>query len=42
VRPARGVEHHGTSTVTAEYSGKFLNEDTRREFLMAISTRVPD
>ncbi len=39
---ARGVEHHGTSTVTAEYSGKFLNEDTRREFLMAISTRMPD
>ncbi len=33
---ARGVEHCGTSTVTAEYSGKFLNEETKREFLMSI------
>ena len=24
---ARGVEHHGCSTVTTEYSGKFLNEN---------------
>jgi GTP cyclohydrolase IA len=39
---ARGVEHHGASTITAEYSGKFLNETTRREFLMAISTNMPD
>lgn len=39
---ARGVEHHGASTITAEYSGKFLNETTRREFLMAISTTMPD
>ena len=34
---ARGVEHHGASTITAEYSGKFLNENTKREFLMAVS-----
>lgn len=39
---ARGVEHHGASTITAEYSGKFLNEDTKREFLMAINSRMPD
>jgi GTP cyclohydrolase IA len=39
---ARGVEHHGASTITAEYSGKFLNETTRREFLMAISTNMPN
>jgi GTP cyclohydrolase I len=38
---ARGVEHHGASTITAEYSGKFLNEITKKEFLMAISTNVP-
>lgn len=36
---ARGVEHHGASTITAEYSGKFLNENTKREFLMAINSR---
>jgi GTP cyclohydrolase IA len=39
---ARGVEHHGASTITAEYSGKFLNEATRREFLMGIATKMPD
>lgn len=39
---ARGVEHAGTSTVTAEYSGKFLNEETKREFLMAIHARRPE
>ncbi len=39
---ARGVEHHGASTITAEYSGKFLNEATKREFLMAISSAMPD
>jgi GTP cyclohydrolase IA len=39
---ARGVEHHGASTITAEYSGKFLNETTKREFLMAIGTAMPD
>ena len=39
---ARGVEHHGASTITAEYSGKFLNENTKREFLMAINSNMPD
>ncbi len=39
---ARGVEHHGASTITAEYSGKFLNETTKREFLHAISTAMPE
>jgi GTP cyclohydrolase I len=39
---ARGVEHHGASTITAEYSGKFLNETTRYEFISAIQTRMPD
>ena len=34
---ARGVEHHGCSTITAEYSGKFLNESVKREFLDAIN-----
>ncbi|MDX2134902.1 MAG: GTP cyclohydrolase I FolE [Saprospiraceae bacterium] len=38
---ARGVEHHGASTITAEYSGKFLNENTKREFLMAIGMPMP-
>ncbi len=33
---ARGIEHHGCSTVTSEYSGKFLNENTRAEFLTTI------
>lgn len=33
---ARGVKHHGCSTVTAEYKGKFLNEGTKSEFLAAI------
>jgi len=32
----RGVEHQGCSTVTTEYSGKFLNEHTRNEFLQSI------
>jgi len=35
---ARGIKHHGCSTVTSEYSGKFLNENTRAEFLTAISS----
>ncbi len=39
---ARGVEHHGASTITAEYSGKFLQEATKREFLMAINSRMPE
>jgi len=33
---ARGVEHQHSSTVTSEYSGKFLNEHIRTEFLQAI------
>jgi len=33
---ARGVEHHGCSTVTSSYHGKFLNEHTKSEFLQAI------
>ena len=32
----RGVEHQHCSTVTTEYSGKFLNENTRAEFLQVI------
>jgi len=32
----RGVEHDHSDTVTSEYSGKFLNENTRAEFLQAI------
>ena len=39
---ARGVEHHGASTITAEYSGKFLNEATRYEFIQAIQSKMPD
>ncbi len=39
---ARGVSHHGASTITAEYSGKFLNEHTKQEFLMAIHSKMPD
>lgn len=38
---ARGVEHHGASTITAEYSGKFLNETTKQEFLMAVYSKMP-
>ncbi|MCB0528156.1 MAG: GTP cyclohydrolase I FolE [Saprospiraceae bacterium] len=38
---ARGVEHHGASTITAEYSGKFLNESTKQEFLAAIHSKMP-
>jgi len=39
---ARGVEHHGASTITAEYSGKFLNETTKQEFLMAAHSKMPE
>lgn len=39
---ARGVEHHGASTITAEYCGKFLNEMNKQEFLMAINSKMPD
>lgn len=33
---ARGIQHEHSSTVTTEYSGKFLNENTRAEFLQSI------
>ena len=33
---SRGIRDVGSSTVTAEYSGKFLNSDTRNEFLKYI------
>lgn len=39
---ARGVEHHGASTITAEYSGRFLNEETKREFLLAVHSKMPN
>ena len=39
---ARGVEHHGASTITAEYSGKFLQDTARQEFLQAIRTKMPE
>jgi GTP cyclohydrolase I len=35
---ARGVEHHGCSTVTTAYHGKFNLESTRSEFLHAIKS----
>lgn len=34
---SRGVEDNSSSTVTAEYSGRFRNEQTRNEFLEYIS-----
>lgn len=34
---ARGIKHSGCTTTTAEYCGKFLNENTRNEFLMGFS-----
>ena len=33
---SRGIRDVGSSTVTSEYSGKFLNSDTRNEFLKYI------
>ncbi len=33
---SRGIQHEGSSTVTSEYGGKFLNENVRNEFLQAI------
>jgi len=33
---SRGIQHEESSTVTTEYSGKFLNENVRNEFLHAI------
>ena len=35
---ARGVEHQDSSTVTFEYGGRFLNENTRREFLQPLGS----
>ncbi len=32
----RGAEHEHCSTITTEYSGKFLNENIRAEFLQSI------
>jgi GTP cyclohydrolase I len=34
---SRGIKDTGSSTVTAEYGGKFLENDTRNEFLKHIS-----
>ena len=34
----RGIKHIGCSTVTTEYSGKFLNEKVHAEFLNAIQS----
>lgn len=34
---ARGIRDAGSSTITTEYSGKFLEADTRNEFLKYIS-----
>jgi GTP cyclohydrolase I len=36
---ARGIKHDASVTSTSELSGKFLNENLRREFLEAIRTR---
>jgi GTP cyclohydrolase IA len=33
---ARGIEHQHSSTVTAEYCGKFLNESVKNEFFNSI------
>lgn len=35
----RGVEDTGSSTVTSDYSGKFLNESVRAEFLATINNK---
>lgn len=34
---ARGIQHEDSITVTSEYSGKFLNENVRAEFLNALN-----
>lgn len=39
---ARGVEHHGASTITAEYAGKFLSDTTKHEFLQAVYSKMPE
>jgi len=33
---ARGVQHEASSTVTSDFSGKFLDDNIRREFLQSI------
>ena len=33
---ARGIQHEASITSTSEYSGKFLNENVRQEFLQTI------
>ena len=35
---ARGIQHEASITSTSEYSGKFLNENVRNEFLQTIRT----
>lgn len=36
----RGVEHNDSSTVTSEYSGEFLNQATRDEFLKTLVSGI--
>jgi GTP cyclohydrolase I len=36
----RGVQDVNSSTITAEYSGKFIDTDTRREFLHHLQTNI--
>jgi GTP cyclohydrolase I len=33
---SRGIQHEASSTITTDYSGKFLNENVRNEFLRAL------
>ncbi|MEL7124038.1 MAG: GTP cyclohydrolase I FolE [Bacteroidota bacterium] len=37
---ARGIEHQNCSTVTTAFSGKFLNENVRSEFMQTIATKL--
>ena len=34
----RGIQHQGCSTITTDFSGKFLNENVRKEFMQSIAT----
>lgn len=36
---ARGIQHHGCTTVTNSYHGKFLNEFNRQEFIHIINQK---
>jgi len=36
---ARGIQHEASITSTSEYSGKFLNENVRQEFLQTIRSK---